>query len=926
VERARPGEVVADRYEIVRPLATGGMGEVLLARQLNLDRLVVLKRAVNEHSGRELRALADEARVAARLHHPNIVSVLDVIDAEANPVVVLELVVGVPLRDVIDRAPGGLPVDVALAIAIDVLRGLAYAHAVRSGDRAGVVHRDIKPRNVMVTFAGVTKLIDFGISRWLDAHPSDRTVSGTQGYMPPEQERGEPVDGRADQYAVGVTLREMLTGDPEPDEARPIADAELAGIVGRASAARAEDRYAGCGDMIAALERCAAARGVQPSAMQVERWMARWFEERRLDLEHHATLETSRSWSRTRPPTPPTVAQSSQRPPRPARLGFAAHGAGAPEDAWLAPVVERMVRRILREREDRRLEVDRVEDAAWIELAFAREGERFRIEARRRGDPQVLVSAAAASVAGAARELAGALEARLGAGLPPLGPDPDELEAMRRIGASSVQLFRRYRNALHAAHGTTLPDAHALTAAARELVAADPAWAHAHALLAFLEGSTTPAGREVSAAGRAAASAARDPSGTSLLRAFELLGAGEAEAAYPLLEDVVRGNDADLLAAEALLNAAVVLHRAEEATALARRLHAQHPELMFGTDLAEAFRREARDADAEREIRQWAAAAPDNVAAHVQLAQIEADAGRLDEARARAREVLAIHRDREDVLPDLFEVLAGTDQISEARAIADRMLVGSPLSRARGRYRTAVTSVFQGRFAAAYDAVRRASAEHRAFGHHSELTQCLELARALAPLVADLDAQRRYTEELAGVFADLIGDGGTAAATRFELALLDRRGDAPSIDEHLAGLEDGPMRDVARRRMLRAAAVADRGSAHQAVAAGFSAFEENTASLVALGLCAWRVRELELARRSLERAARRWSSVTSNQASPYHAVLARFHLGGVLAELGDRAAARAAYEAFLRCWSDPDRPVPEVAVARQVLAGDALAP
>jgi hypothetical protein len=186
-------------------------------------------------------------------------------------------------------------------------------------------------------------------------------------------------------------------------------------------------------------------------------------------------------------------------------------------------------------------------------------------------------------------------------------------------------------------------------------------------------------------------------------------------------------------------------------------------------------------------------------------------------------------------------------------------------------------------------------------------------------------AQRRYTEELAAVFADLVGDASTAATTRFELALLDRRGAPPSIEDHLAGLEDGPARDVARRRMLRAAALADGGAAHKAVAAGFSAFEENTASLVALGLCAWRVRELDLARRSLERATHRWSPVGSNQSSPYHAVLARFHLAGVLAELGERTAARAAYEAFLRCWSDPDRPVPEVAAARKLLEGDALA-
>ncbi|HWU87992.1 MAG TPA: serine/threonine-protein kinase, partial [Kofleriaceae bacterium] len=219
MERLRSEKLAGGRYEIVRPLASGGMGEVLLARQVNLDRLVVIKRAVNRHSGRELRALVVEAHVAARLHHPNIVSVLDVIDAEANPMVVLELVVGVPLRDLIDLAPDGLPVDVALAIITDVLRGLAYAHSVDGGDDVvGVVHRDVKPRNVMVTFAGVTKLIDFGISRWLEAAPSERTTSGTHGYMAPEQERGEHVDGRADQYAAGITLREMLTGPSLPED------------------------------------------------------------------------------------------------------------------------------------------------------------------------------------------------------------------------------------------------------------------------------------------------------------------------------------------------------------------------------------------------------------------------------------------------------------------------------------------------------------------------------------------------------------------------------------------------------------------------------------------------------------------------------------------------------------------------------------
>jgi tetratricopeptide (TPR) repeat protein len=368
----------------------------------------------------------------------------------------------------------------------------------------------------------------------------------------------------------------------------------------------------------------------------------------------------------------------------------------------------------------------------------------------------------------------------------------------------------------------------------------------------------------------------------------------------------------------------VLAQRSEEAVATYQRLHDSFPELSFGVDLAEMLRREARDGEAEHVIRDWVAAASDNLPARVELARIEANAGRIEAARERAREVVTIHGDRDDALPDLFEALVASDQLSGARTIANRMLAGSPLFRALGRYRIALTSVFEGRFAAAYDAVRRAIAEHRAFGMKSELTQCLELARSVAPLVAGAGAQRRYTEELADFFANRIGDIGAAAAIRFELALLDRRDDTPPIDDHLAGLEDGPVRDVARRRMLRAAALAGCGSPHEAVAAGFSTFEENTASLVAFGQCARRVGELELARRSLERATRLWSSVSYNQNSPYHAVLARFHLAGVLGDLGEHAAARAAYEAFLRCWSEPDRPVPEVAIARKMLeAGSA---
>jgi serine/threonine protein kinase/tetratricopeptide (TPR) repeat protein len=917
---ADPGKLLSDRYDIVRPLASGGMGEVLLARQINLDRLVVIKRAVNGQSGRELRALVDEAHVAARLHHPNIVSVIDVIGVAANPMVVLELVVGVSLRELIDRTPDGLPVDVALTIITDVLRGLAYAHAVSGGENVvGIVHRDVKPRNVMVTFAGVTKLIDFGISRWLEAAPTDRTTSGTRGYMAPEQERGEPVDGRADQYAAGVTLREMLSGSPlrdEPDAptSRVIKSSALSSIVERATAPRPQDRYADCGEMIAALERHAAAFGIQLSAMQVERWMSRHFADRKQELERDPSIGPRRP--RAPLPVPQTVVVRRARKPNRALVAFSARNTGATEDDWLSPIVERMVRWSLRDREDRRFHVvARAEDAELVELAFTRAEGQFHLEARAE-DGRLLARGAATSVAGAVGALGTDLATELGAGLPPVEPDPGELEEMSRIGAASVEQLRRYRRLLHAYYATNVPDTRVLAGAARALVAEDPMWAHAHVLLAMLEGVTTEAAAKAILAARGAANADRDPSGTELLAALERFRGGDLEGTFDLVDEVVGRNEHDLLAVSLLLLPTVLLQRTEEAAAMARRLHIMYPDLAFGVDLAETLRRRARDIDADRVIREWAASTPESLLARVELVRIEARAGRLEEARARARESVEIHDGRDDALPNLFEALVASDQLSDARAVADRMLVGSPLARARGRYRVALIAVFEGQFAAAYDAVRRAISDNRRYGIESELLQCLELARAIAPLVADVAVQRRYTEELANVFATLIGDMGSAAATRFELSLLDRGTTPPSIEAHLEELEDGPVRDVARRRMLRAAAVAGCGDPEAAVAAGFSAFEENTASLVALGLCARRVGELELAQRSLERATQRWSSINSNQNSPYHAVLARFHLAGVLADQGDRAAAHAGYEAFLRCWSDPDRPIPEITAAR----------
>jgi serine/threonine protein kinase len=311
------------------------MGQVYLAQQLNLNRLVVIKRVVAERTGAHaIRALLEEARVAARLHHPNVVSVLDVSHDGESPFIAMEYLSGVTLRDMIERSsPGAVPLEVALVVTLDLLRGLSYAHGVRTGQHMGVVHRDVKPRNVMVTFAGVSKLIDFGISRWLDDETAAGLVMGTRGYMAPEQHKaGARIDGRADQHAVAITLYEMVTGAmPLVDDAtlgdtpnavaafepRVPIEPELGAIITKSLSVEPDDRYPDCDAMADALEALARKRGLVLSATEVHRWLRdRFAQEYSAEEQESASLaEVSDAQHETRVGGPATAPTNLAPPP-----------------------------------------------------------------------------------------------------------------------------------------------------------------------------------------------------------------------------------------------------------------------------------------------------------------------------------------------------------------------------------------------------------------------------------------------------------------------------------------------------------------------------------------------------------------------------------------------------------------------------------
>ena len=214
----RVGTLFAARYEVTQLLGRGGMGTVYRAIDRELDDDVALKvllpEAFDEGSG-TAQTLKQEIRLARKITHRNVVRTHDLGEAEGVRFLTMEYVPGTTLRDILDKR-GAVAIGPGLQIAKQLCRGLAAVH------EAGIVHRDIKPPNIMVLPNGVVKLMDFGIARAAGGdEPGDGATVGTPYYMSPEQARGETVDERSDIYAVGVVLYEMFTGKRPIEGATP---------------------------------------------------------------------------------------------------------------------------------------------------------------------------------------------------------------------------------------------------------------------------------------------------------------------------------------------------------------------------------------------------------------------------------------------------------------------------------------------------------------------------------------------------------------------------------------------------------------------------------------------------------------------------------------------------------------------------------
>jgi eukaryotic-like serine/threonine-protein kinase len=206
---ARVARVFSNRYELVRELARGGMAEVYLARDQLLDRPVAIKVLSSEYARDPsfVERFRREAQAAANLNHPNIVAIYDWGQEQGTYFIVMEYVEGQSLRELLGRQ-GRLPASAAAQIGAQIAAALAFAN------RNGVVHRDIKPGNVLIDNDGKANVADFGIARdrASDSLTQTGSVMGTANYFSPEQAQGQPVDGRSDVYSLGVVLYEMVTG------------------------------------------------------------------------------------------------------------------------------------------------------------------------------------------------------------------------------------------------------------------------------------------------------------------------------------------------------------------------------------------------------------------------------------------------------------------------------------------------------------------------------------------------------------------------------------------------------------------------------------------------------------------------------------------------------------------------------------------
>jgi serine/threonine protein kinase len=309
-----PAEVgsTANNYQILARLAVGGMAEIFLARGVSaadVERYCVLKRILRNRASdlHFVRMFLDEARLAAQLNHPNVAQVYDIGKLADSYFFTMEYVHGETVRAVLQRARSlrrELPLGPILTVIAGAAAGLHHAHERLGfdGRPLGIVHRDVSPSNLMVSYEGGVKLVDFGVAKAADRMQETRsgTVKGKISYLSPEQCRGAEVDRRSDLFALGIVMWEMVTGErlyrrasdfenmnaivneppPAPSTRRRSLPPELDALVMRLLAKHPNERYQTADDVVDALEQVAVATGAMISSSSLGRLVREMFGQR----------------------------------------------------------------------------------------------------------------------------------------------------------------------------------------------------------------------------------------------------------------------------------------------------------------------------------------------------------------------------------------------------------------------------------------------------------------------------------------------------------------------------------------------------------------------------------------------------------------------------------------------------------------------
>jgi serine/threonine protein kinase len=366
------------RYQLLKKLAAGGMAEVYLARQSGLEgfeKLIVVKRILPHLASDEefVHMFLNEARIAARFNHANIVQIYDLGMIESTYFIAMEYVHGEDLGRVMRKAWNAgtwIPPQLALRVIAQACEGLYCAHTKtdESGRALNVVHRDISPQNILVSFDGGVKIVDFGIAKAADSSSGTRngTIKGKYAYMSPEQAQGKLVDARTDVFALGLVLYELLTGvrplkrdtdiqtlqaalacDIEPPSKVASISDTLDPLVMQALTRNADDRYASARDFQLAIEDYLVQNQLAASSVHLSEFCKTLFadrleEEKRQGRPMPSTTESSQSFPaipvvETRPPVAEEVPRRSSGENRRSTRASLASAPPAPAQEAVAP-------------------------------------------------------------------------------------------------------------------------------------------------------------------------------------------------------------------------------------------------------------------------------------------------------------------------------------------------------------------------------------------------------------------------------------------------------------------------------------------------------------------------------------------------------------------------------------------------------------